>query len=47
MPAANLVFLLMLDPDLRPLVRQAGLRYQLKLACWFAAKHTLMHFGKR
>ena len=47
MPAASLFFLLMLDPDLRPLVHEAGLRYQLKLVCWFVAKHTLIHLGKR
>lgn len=47
MPAASQIFLLLLDPDLRPLVRLAGWRYQFKLALWFAAKHTLIHYGKR
>lgn len=47
MPAASQIFLLLLDPDLRPLVRLAGWRYQFKLALWFAAKHTMVHYGKR
>ena len=47
MPAANIVIMLMLDPDLRPLMRAAGWRFALKMLGWHTAKGWLMMRGKK
>lgn len=47
MPAANIVILLLLDPDLRPMTRELGTFFFLKLLVWHAAKMGLMLVGKR
>ena len=46
-PSANIITMLLLDPDLRPLMRGAGRIFVLKLLGWHVAKAGLMLLGRK